>query len=131
MLKPVFVMKKNKEVYLEPCQTPEMELFCEYSWRLKAVKCFCKKFHLRWVLNKLSIELCHFVCFRFSLGFLKNKTTISLQENVSSSYVHCHEYLRPNSYVEVIPHRIKLRWEKFLKFELNATLMPCMNPNKI
>ena len=39
--------------------------------------------------------------------------------------------LRSNSYVEVIPHRIKLREENFSKFELNATLMRYMNPNKI
>ena len=33
--------------------------------------------------------------------------------------------LRPNSYVEVIPHRIKLKQEKFSKCELqlNATSM--------
>ena len=38
--------------------------------------------------------------------------------------------LRPNSYVEVIPHRIISKKEKFPKCELNAILMRCMNPNK-
>ena len=27
ILKPLFVIKKKNEVYLEPCQTSEMELF--------------------------------------------------------------------------------------------------------
>ena len=39
--------------------------------------------------------------------------------------------LRPNSYPEVIPHRVKLKQEKFSKCELNATFLRCMNPNKI
>ena len=38
---------------------------------------------------------------------------------------------RPNSYVEVISHRIKLKSEKFSKCESNTKLMRCMNPNKI
>ena len=39
--------------------------------------------------------------------------------------------IRPDSYVEVIPHQIKLKEEKFSNWELNATLMQCMNPHKI
>ena len=35
--------------------------------------------------------------------------------------------LRPNSYVEVIPHRTKLKFEKFSKCGLKVTLMRCIN----
>ena len=51
-----FYMNNSRaEVYLEPCQTSTMELFCENSWQLKAV-IFAKKapsYIFEWVLNTL------------------------------------------------------------------------------
>ena len=38
--------------------------------------------------------------------------------------------IRPNSYVEVMLHGIKLQWEKLLKSDLNVTLIWYMNPIK-
>ena len=39
-----FYMNNSRaEVYLEPCRTSTMALFCENSWRLKAVYYFRKK----------------------------------------------------------------------------------------
>ena len=39
--------------------------------------------------------------------------------------------LRPNSYVEVIPHWIKLKYEKLSEGELMATLLGRMNTDEI
>ena len=47
LLKPVFVIQKNKEEYSEPCQTSKMKLFVKIfggGWKLAK---FAKKLHLR------------------------------------------------------------------------------------